>query len=241
MQIDNILKSFLHFFIAIYWIFIFYWQSKNYETIIYDIPYIIKIGIPFSIKDFCYQDINGEFSGKIIDILNTIFIKKLNINIEYVCTQNNNEFCHCILNISKKQNSKKLWLHSNSILDHIPLLKIQYNNNNNNNNNNNIVALKNDVLFLFNEKKKNYIFLDSIEEIIIFLEINADYYLLISEIYYNDIKKTILKKNNIKNYTIKKIKKKINFINLLFHNTLYWLIIFFNIILHKLKKDQNEL
>jgi hypothetical protein len=237
MRIINFFRSAFHFFILTYWIFLFYWQSKNYENILYENPYIIKIGIPFSIKEFCYQDINGEFSGIVIDILNELFIKKLNIHVDYVCIENNTEFCHCILNVSNQKKGNFIWLHSNPILKHITLLKIKKNTTKNTK----FISLKTDVLFLLHANKKNYVFVDSIKEAITFLDNHNEYDLLISTIYYNNIRKTILEKNNkIEDYQIKKIKKKFTLINILFYHTLYWLVNFFNTALHTLKKDQNE-
>jgi hypothetical protein len=238
MKIINFFKSLFHIFIFLYMLFFFYWQGKNYETIFYEIPHIIKIGIPFSIKEFCYQDMNGEFSGIIIDILDEIFVKKLNINIDYTCIENSNELCDCILNVSGKKSNKNSFIYSNSILDYITLLQIKKNKKNNTK----IISLKNDILYLLNPKEKNSLFVDSIEEAITLLKFSDDYDLLISQIYYNDIKKIIIKKNDkIENYEIKKIKKKIKSVNLLFNNKLYWLIILFNTVLRKFKKDQNEL
>lgn len=239
MKINNIITFIFHFFIFFYIFFLFYWQSKNYKTNLYFIPYILKIGIPLSIKELCYQDIYGEFSGSIINLLDLIFIKKLNMNIEYVYIQDTNDYFDCILSISEKSfNNQNILIHSEFILDVIPLLEIKKKNTNKKK----IVTIKNDLLYYLHNSTDEYLFVDSIAEAITYLELKNEYVLLISQSYYNYFNDGIIQKNyRLEDYTINIIQKKIKPVNLLFNYRLYWLLDFFNKIILQLRRNTNEL
>ena len=234
MKIISIIKFIFHFFIFFYMFYLFYWQSKNYKMILYSIPSVLKIGIPTFNKEFFYQDINGEFSGTIIDVLNRLFIKKLNINIEYLSIGNHNEYYDCVLQIGREDiDYKNRFIYSNEIIFEIPMLLV----NKNNKKNKKIVTIKNDLLYFFYINIEDYLFLDSIEEAILFLTEHENYDLLISKNYYNRIEGIIIEKNyKLENYSIKIINKKIDNLYLLFKPELYWLISFFNRVLLKLKE-----
>ncbi len=233
MKILNLLKIIFHIFISFYIIFFFYWQSKNYELVLYSVPFVLKIGVPVLIKGFCYLNMDGRFSGILIDFLDDIFIKKLNMNIEYVYQEKNYEFCDCIINILCKEDNDNFFIQSNSIFSKLVFLEI----NKKNSKNKKIVSIKNDILYFIDLNLNNITYLNSLEDAAQFLELNSDYYLLISENYYNNCMKKIEEKFILKNYDIKKIEKNFNKINLLFNYKLYWLINFFNIVLEKKIKE----
>ena len=122
--------------------------------ILYSIPSVLKIGIPTFNKEFFYQDINGEFSGTIIDVLNRLFIKKLNINIEYLSIGNHNEYYDCVLQIGREDiDYKNRFIYSNEIIFEIPMLLV----NKNNKKNKKIVTIKNDLLYFFYINIEDYL------------------------------------------------------------------------------------
>lgn len=221
MKIINLL---FNFFIIFYMIFLFYWQGKNYKLNFFSMPFVYKIGIPFTIKYFTYKNIRNEFSGKIIDLLNVIFINKLNLKIEYIDIMDKHNNYDFILNLNGKMNQEIDYFHSNNITSEISSVII-YNKKSKKNFG---IAIKNDLFYYINNEN-NYIFVNSLEEAYNFLNNNNDYFLILSEVYYNNNNNI----NDTNKFIINKIKKKINGINLLFNERLYWLVHFFNKILSK--------
>ncbi len=238
MRINYFLKIIFHFFIFCYLVFLFYYQSKSYNYSLFHSPIIFKIGLPILVKGFAYQDINGEFSGLMIDYLNNIFIKQLNINIEYYYIENNNDYYDCILDIdsfySKKKNDH-FFLNSQVIFDELLLLKITKKKNIPTTQ---FVSIKSDILYFSHSDIKDIIFIDSLEEVFDFLKVNLDYGLLISPMYYNEFKG--IREENIEmlqNYKIEKIYQKIPPVKVVFDFRLYWLIPYFNAIVSRLSKE----
>jgi hypothetical protein len=222
-------------------IFWFYIQGSyyNFSSFSVYIPKTIKVGCSFVIKGYFYQNLQNDFFGSIINILNELFIKLCNIKIDYFYFNDNEESellaFDCILVMDNKKQYPS-FLYSIPFFEKVKVLEIKHKNEIKNKK---FIGIKSDILYYTHLEDDEFIFFDSLNDACIFLALNKKYTLLLSEIYYQEMFSFFKEKDyNLNDYDFKRINKKIKIIYFIFKEKFYWFLFIFNNLLRQIKEKE---